>query len=166
MAVHWDEATFLLETLVMKSHGQDPDGPDLNFTNDSLKLEKQKDATAFRRAMQKVRPAKDGGIHTNLKTALDPILNNYSSMVKQAPDKSKVNALTVIILTDGLWQGMADPKEIESKIVQFHKQLIHKMDGMMKDRQVSIQFIQFGDDGEARERLRRLDDDMPYRDVE
>ncbi|KAF2469600.1 uncharacterized protein BDR25DRAFT_46339 [Lindgomyces ingoldianus] len=33
------------------------------------------------------------------------------------------------------------------------------------DRQVSIEFIEFGDDQETHERLRRLDDDMPFRGV-
>jgi hypothetical protein len=166
MSEHWDEATFLLETLVMKAHGQDPDGPDMAFTNDSEEFTKGKGAAAFRRAMQKVRPKKDSHVRTNIKTALTPIFNNYLSMVGRTHDKSKVNALTVIILTDGLWMGMADKNEIIPKIVQFYQQLTEKMDGMMKDRQVSIQFIQFGDDEEARERLRRLDDDMPYRGVE
>jgi hypothetical protein len=166
MSEHWDEATFLLETLVMKAHGQDPDGPDMTFTNDGTELTREKDAAVFRRAMQNVRPRKGSHVHTNLKTALTPIFNNYLSMVRQTPDKSKVNALTVIILTDGLWEGMSDQNEITQKIVLFYKQLTQKMDGMMKDRQVSIQFIQFGDDEEARERLRRLDIDMPYRGVE
>jgi len=166
MSDHWDEATFLLETLVMKAHGQDPDGPDMAFTNDGKRITKGKGAAAFRRAMQEVRPRKDSHVRTNIKTALIPIFNNYVSMVRQTHDKSKVNALTVIILTDGLWMGMGDKNEIISKIVQFYQQLKENMDGMMRDRQVSIQFIQFGDDKEARERLRRLDDDMPYRGVE
>jgi len=166
MIEYWDEATFLLETLVMKAHGQDPDGPDLSFANDSAKLYKEKEASAFRRAMQKARPKRDDHVHTNIKTALEPIFNNYLSMVKQAEDKSKVNALTVIILTDGLWMGMADPNEIIPAILDFYGKLTKEMDGMMKYRQVSIQFIQFGDDEEARERLRRLDDDMPYHGVE
>jgi hypothetical protein len=166
MAEHWDEATFLLETLVMKAHGQDPDGPDLIFTNDGRELKREKDAAAFRRVMQSVRPRKGNHVHTNLKTALTPIFNNYLSMVRQTNNKSKVSALTVIVLTDGLWKGMADQNEITDKIVLFYKQLTQKMDGMMQDRQVSIQFIQLGDDEEARERLRRLDIDMLYRGVE
>ncbi|CAO2655473.1 Nn.00g105370.m01.CDS01 [Neocucurbitaria sp. VM-36] len=166
MSEHWDEATFLIETLVMKAHGQDPDGPDLSFTNCTIEFRQEKDAAAFRRAMQRARPRKDNLIRTNIKTALTPIFNNYLSMVGRAYDKSKVNALTVIILTDGLWMGMIDPDEIIEKVVEFDQELKKRMDGMMNERQVSLQFIQFGDDEEARERLRRLDDDMPYRGID
>jgi hypothetical protein len=167
MYEHWDEATYLLETLVLKAHGQDPDGPDLTFVNDKMTLSKEKDWMAFRRAMQKARPNKDDLVHTNIRTGLEPIFHDYLNTVKRAADKPKVNALTVIVLTDGLWDGMTDKNEIVPKIiVQFYKELDKKMDGMRKDRQVSIQFIQLGDDEEARERLRRLDDDMPWRGIE
>jgi hypothetical protein len=166
MCQHWDEATFLLETLVMKSHGQDPDGPDLSFANNQTKLRRQKDPAAYRKAMETVQPRKEHGVHTNMRTALQPILNSYYSIAKRAHDKSEVNALTIIILTDGLWDGMNEKNDIIPQIVQFYKSLEHEMGVLMKYRQVSIQFVQFGDDEEARERLRRLDDDMPYRGIE
>jgi hypothetical protein len=112
--------------------------------------------------MQKARPKKDGLVYTNLWKGLEPIFNSYLAMVQRAYDKSKVNALTVIVLTDGLWQGMTDKNDLAPKIKQFDDELKRKMMGMKKDRQVSIQFIQLGDDEEAQERLRRLDDDMPW----
>ena len=45
----WDEVTFLLETLVMTAHDQDPDGPDMTFTNIKIiELRKEKNPARFR----------------------------------------------------------------------------------------------------------------------
>ena len=93
------------------------------------------------------------------------MFNTYLSSLRYA-NKGAVSSLTIVVLTDGLWAGMNNQNELEDKIVEFHKSLEKAMDGMRGDRQVSIQFIQFGDNEEAKERLRRLDDDMPYRGVE
>lgn len=165
MADHWDEATFLLETLVMKAHGQDPDGPDLLFMNHSAELREQQNVRDFRKAMQAARPDKNGNVQSNIKNALQSIFNNYLEKVSKSSYKSSINALTIIVLTDGLWRGMNDQNEVIEKIEHFYQQLEKKMQGMMQERQVSIQFIQFGDDEQARERLRRLDDDMPFRGI-
>lgn len=161
---HWDATTYLLETLVMKAHDQDPDGPDLVFTNDK-NLRREKTASEFRKAMQGVRPQLDSGVHTNIKVSMEKILRDYIGQVKRTRNKELVRALTVIVLTDGLWKGMDDRDEIITEIVQFYKKLEAAMNNDVRHRQVSIQFIQMGDDDEARERLRRLDDDTPYRDI-
>mgnify|MGYP004501962283 CR=1 FL=1 len=165
MSEHWDAATFLLETLVLKAHDQDPDGPDLSFTKHNTRLSRQRNASEYRKTMQEVRPSADNGVHTDIKAALEPILFNYISGVEGAHSVQRARSLTVIVLTDGLWEGMSDCDEIIHTIVDFYKQLKQAMKGKIRKRQVSIQFIQFGDDDEARERLRRLDDDTPYRGV-
>ncbi|OAL52684.1 hypothetical protein IQ07DRAFT_380692 [Pyrenochaeta sp. DS3sAY3a] len=160
---HWDEATFLLETLVMKAHDQDPDGPDLAFMNDSRNLTRQRDAKEFRKLMNKAQPRKDGGVHTNIKKSLERIFHIYLETVQCTHTKTRVNSLTIIILTDGLWEGMVNDQDAVIPLIQkFYRQLKHDMDGKLRERQVSIQFVQFGNDQEARERLRRLDDDLPY----
>jgi hypothetical protein len=161
MAEHWDAATYLLETLVLKAHGQDPDGPDLAFFNDSAKVERGRQASDFRKKMESVRPRQ----HTNITTALKPIFQHYLGIVKRSYTKSLVRSLTIIILTDGLWQGVDDHDEINTEIEMFYKNLEKEMGYDLRHRQVSIQFIQLGDDDEARERLRRLDDDTPYRGI-
>lgn len=164
---HWDEATFLLETLVMRAHNQDPDGPDLAFMNDSRELVGQRDAKEFRRAMNKAQPRKDGGVHTNIKKSLERIFHRYLEKVQYTRTKSRVSSLTIIILTDGLWAGMMNDKDAIIPLIQnFYRQLKDDMEGKLRERQVSIQFVQFGSDQEARERLRRLDDDLPYLGIE
>ncbi|KAJ4379241.1 hypothetical protein N0V86_005286 [Didymella sp. IMI 355093] len=159
---HWDATTYLLETLVLKAHDQDPDGPDLIFTNDT-QPRKEKNAAEFRKAMEDVRPHR--GVHTNIKVSMEKIFHDYISRARDTRKKNSVKALTVIVLTDGLWKGMDDRDEIITEIVQFYKKLEVAMDNGVRHRQVSIQFIQLGDDDEARERLRRLDDDTPYRGI-
>ncbi|KAF3053232.1 hypothetical protein E8E11_000162 [Didymella keratinophila] len=162
MYEHWDAATYLLETLALKAHGQDPDGPDLAFTNDSNKgLERVKDATDLRKKMLEVKPM----VFTNMKRALEPIFQSYVSVINRTSNKTLAKSLTVIILTDGLWEGMSDPNEITTAIMGWYEQLKTAMKGFLRDRQISIQFIQFGDDATATERLRRLDDDTPFRGV-
>jgi hypothetical protein len=165
MLKHWDEATFVLETLVLKAHGQDPDGLDLAFTSDSSELKKEKDAAAFHKAMHRLRPKPMHHVHTNIKRSLEPIFNEYRTKVQYTSNKSKVPALTVIVLTDGLWEGMGNKHEIIIKVVDFYSQVKQTMNGMMGDRQVSIQFIQLGDNEEAQERLRYPDDNIEYHGV-
>jgi hypothetical protein len=159
MSNHWHEATYVLETLGMKAHGQDDDGMDLFFVNDRLEYLKIKDASLFRKAMQevKLRPH----VETNMKQALEKLLNAYIYELKSRAPNTKATNLTIIVLTDGLWRGMNDHNEVEMKIKEFDDKLQKVMEGMAEERQVSIQFIQFGDDPNAKERLRHLDDDMP-----
>ncbi|KAF2006619.1 hypothetical protein P154DRAFT_615336 [Amniculicola lignicola CBS 123094] len=165
MSRHWDEATFLLETLVRKARGQDPDGMDLSFTISKDNVAKKDDPAAFRHAMSRATPGTPSRAkcspRTSMKIPLGELLWDYYDRVVKSHDT--VNKLTIIVLTDGLWSDKRDDLEVE--IVDFHKRLRRKTKNPTNERRVSVQFIQFGDDAEARERLRRLDDDMPYRDV-
>ncbi|OAL42706.1 hypothetical protein IQ07DRAFT_338740 [Pyrenochaeta sp. DS3sAY3a] len=126
---HWDEATFLLETLVMKAHDQDPDGPDLAFMNDSRDLTRQRDAKEFRKLMNKAQPRKDGGVRTNIKKSLERIFHRYLEMVQHTHTKTRVNSLTIIILTDGLWTGMMNDQDAVIPLIQnFYRQLKDDME--------------------------------------
>lgn len=51
MADKWDEAAMLLEVLVMKAKGLDPDGMDLSFTTGPVKVNNRDDAKAFLKAL-------------------------------------------------------------------------------------------------------------------
>lgn len=73
--------------------------------------------------------------------------------------------LTVIIFTDGKWEGMNRKAQVNGTITGFSKAL-EKEVGSLQKRFVSIQFVQFGNDPDASHRLGHLDDDLRYSGVE
>src|SRR5215471_1245497 len=113
MKKHWYEATYLLETLVMKAAGQDEDGMDLTFTNGPEKLENQKSGSAFKRVMKKAEP-KDG-VHSDMRKSLGDIFASYLEELQRK--RGLVKNLTLIVLTDGIWAGMSEKNEVKQKIV-------------------------------------------------
>ncbi|KAF2811553.1 uncharacterized protein BDZ99DRAFT_518812 [Mytilinidion resinicola] len=155
MLPFWDVATFVIETLTMKLAGLDDDGLDLVCTLGDISLENEKGLHApsnFRNAMNRARPSSDGDEKTDMRETLEDIFEDYLTSRKAAKDRK----MTLIVLTDGIWKGSVPPESVGAKIEEFVKQL-----HTLKDRAFSIQFIRFGDDEEAIERLRRLDDDLP-----
>lgn len=159
MAEHWDTATFVLETLILKAHGQDEDGPDLAFVKHTARLSSVKDSNKYRKLMESLRGQSKRNAKTNMKTALESTFAEYISKVRQPVKRSKLKDLTVIVLTDGLWTDMKDPDELVEAIKQFQMDLTSAMGTMPRHRQVTVQFVQFGHDEDAAEKLRLLDDD-------
>ena len=160
MIPYWFQATFLLETLVMKAEGQDENGMDLSFTSGGTKLVNQKKGSAFASEMKKAQP--HPLMRTNMKTALESIFSDYITEFQEKPSKRK--DLTLIVLTDGIWDGMMDKNEVEDKVVDFMEHM-RKRSAYLKSHSVSIEFIQFGNDLDATFRLRRLDRDLKYRGI-
>ena len=160
MIPYWYQASFLLETLVMKAVGQDENGMDLSFTSGSVRVENQKKGYQFVSAMRKAYPHPQ--MRTNMKAALENIFSTYMQEFQGKPLKRK--DLTLIVLTDGIWDGMMDKNEVENKVVDFIEQLRKKSD-YLKERSVSIEFIQFGNDTEATYRLRQLDRNPKWRGI-
>lgn len=68
--------------------------------------------------------------------------------------------ITLLILTDGLWLGSVREDVVEKKIAEFVKALNAHKTRAHEPRRFSIEFIRFGDDPNAVERLKRLDDSM------
>jgi len=166
----WDEAIYLLETLVMKAHHQDDNGMDLEFFAGSVKLKGSNRPASFREKMEdeEARPTAGNRAHTDIRKPLGDIFHRYIESVKDSqrnPKKHKLRKLTVIILTDGKWEGMSNKHAVEDQIVQFVKDLKAVQTQSLMERQVSFEFIQFGFDPDATYRLQRLDDELPYRDV-
>lgn len=145
----------------MKAAGQDENGMDLYFTRaGSKKVENQKTKYDFVTAMnsKSAKPMKD--VHTDMRASLGDILDDYVSGYR-----SKRRKLTIIVLTDGKWEGMKNKNEVKSWIIKFLQESKGKIGGL-QHRPVSIEFIQFGNDPEATERLRELDDDLKGDDIE
>ena len=173
----WYETEFLLETLLLKARDQDPDGMDLYFTSGPIEVQGSeirkgllrtwpfKD-NPFMKAMknEKVRPTT--GLHTDPQTSISDILYAYLNDDSNYNGK-KLKKLTLIVLTDGLWTGMSDRDGVGNLIVDFVRDLREKMKSqfILKQRPVSIQFIQLGDNPEAESRLRALDDLLVGNDI-
>jgi len=131
---------------------------DLAFTLGDIFLDNEKGLQApvnFKSAMNRARPSSGGPEEmTDMRETLGEIFEEY--LEKRQAGKAK--KLTLIVLTDGIWKGSVPPEGVEEKIVEF----LGKFE-TLKDRAFSIQFVRFGDDPDAIEKLRRLDDELPKR---
>jgi hypothetical protein len=155
----WYEATYLLETLVMKARGQDQNGMDLSFTSGPVTVQNEHRESAFVKAMKDVKAQPTPGMKTDMRGELGIILSRYLDVVrgKRHHLPSDLKNLTIIVLTDGLWKDMIEEDGVDQKITSFMTSLT-KIIGDLRIRPVSIEFIQFGRDPAATLRLQRLDD--------
>jgi len=187
MLPYWDDATYLLETLVMISKKFDKDGMDLYVTVPPARTETlftpvlkgEKKVSLFRDAMTWRRPTKIKETKTDIIKPIQSIFNNFfkdletrkppKAKVKRFPkgsDKTtdKTKALTLIIFTNGVWAAMEDQDAINEYVEKLLNDLKRRQ--ILKstsDRSVSIEFVQFGDDPIVTERLRALDDGMEFK---
>jgi len=158
MADWWSDATELLKILVNQAAGQDKDGMDLSFCNGEVRLRSKKSPGDFAKAMENPNAFPAIGVHTDPRKILGDILKDYRAGPKNFLGQSKERKnLTIIFLTDGLWEGMKNKDELEQQIIRFTKQLMELPNGV-QDRPVSIEFVQFGHDEDAVTRLKYLDD--------
>ena len=166
MAAHWANAIFLLTTLVMKANGVDDNGMDLSFTNGPVKLKDSNDHAKFEAKMRQNygKPLNNGGnpTFTNILKPFEEMMNDYTQRVSVAVKFGKsVEELTVIVLTDGLWDAIHDDyQSVSKKIIAFQNRLKELQGGSLIDRQVTFEFIRFGNNPKALERLKYLDDRM------
>ncbi|KAE9370120.1 kinase-like protein [Stipitochalara longipes BDJ] len=159
MKQHWSQATFLLETLVMKAHGQDPDGPDLMFTLGQRRLKGTKNALAFKAAMEDPEAMPTDEV-TDIRTSFGDIFVEHIKNLEKAKTRhfiSPVKQLTIIVLTDGVWGGTLAREDVNKQIVTFVRS-VRELSNNLIYRHVSIEFVQFGKDPTATMHLRILDD--------
>lgn len=165
MREHWDKATYLLETLVKLAAGKDPDGADLHFALGSHKLEGKKKATAFSDAMRH-KNARPGSESTDIRKPLGTIVEAYLADVRKAKQwGSKLKKLIIIVLTDGLWEGVQEKAQVDEQIVIFLQQVREQTTDVVP-RRVSIEFVQFGNNPGATARLNHLDNFLKSRRIE
>ena len=154
MEANWYEATYLLETLVLKAEGLDEDGMDLHFTAGPTVLEGKDSADKFVNSMKKACPVQ--GTNTDLRRSLGNFLNDYQQKLRnrnRRPVKDKV----LVILTNGIWGGMEDGEGVANLLRIFAEEL-RGLNIKFKQRPFSVQFIQLGTDEAAKSRLDYLDD--------
>ncbi|OLN86226.1 Dual specificity protein kinase TTK [Colletotrichum chlorophyti] len=176
---HWTQATELLEVLVWRALGYDDNGMELCFTNPDtnprapVRESRKQTVRQFTKAMRLAGPAREGpsACQTTIIPELERIINEYT---RAKLSKTKSRNKTIIVLTDGIWQGMHD----EYTLDLYFRSAFHNLRDLHGDfnendtiksadhrdisetRPVTIQFVQFGNDSKATERLRRLDDDL------
>lgn len=160
MEEHWYEATELLDVLVKKARGLDEDGMDLKFTAGSMTLEGEKTASKFRSTMNAARPKMGSKerARTDLRSFLGQILYDYTGRLKKSNNirAAKVKDVALLILTDGIWAGMENRDAVAEQIKNFCEGL-KDLHYNLKLRPFGVEFIQFGEDNAATQRLRHLD---------
>ena len=179
MAKFWDEASFLLRILVSKVRLYDDGGLNLEFTLRDRAVTGGKMMTRFSwekdvaRAMDQATPETDAPMPatTNMPDALNKFFNQYVQGLEKGGGIGKLKRFTLIVLTDGKWTREGQQLfDVRGKILEFmtHCSETWPQDAVGREpnsqRPVSIQFIQFGDDEEARLRLRYLDNSLPFED--
>lgn len=159
MQQHWTHATYLIRILTWRALGYDEDGMELYFTetSDHVKQKKSQKVDDFSNAMAKAKPnSKNSTSPNGIIQTLTNILNNSSQPPQDRPK-------TIIILTDGVWEGL--PKdEAMDKLIRYYLDSLPEDIKKLDKRPITFQFISFGYNKEALERLRRLDDDIQLED--
>ncbi|KAH9218138.1 hypothetical protein DL95DRAFT_521669 [Leptodontidium sp. 2 PMI_412] len=156
----WARATYLLETLLMKLEGMDENGMDLAFTFGPVTLQNKKSRADFMKAMGDARPPKDSVHATDMRQSLQIILDQYIAEVKKRHRmKGEAKDLTILVLTDGIWEGTSDKERVDQTIVKF-LQDFKDIKADLSLRPASIEFIQFGYDSNATFKLRQLDNNL------
>lgn len=152
MKQHWQHVKTVLLTLAWKIGPLDKDGLEFSFTIGSSKLAKVTGndiLKKFGKAMDQAKTEIRHVDHTDMATTLDRLFDAYTNAKKKQ---------TLIILTDGLWQGgNLERNDVEASVIRFAQGLNDRLKKMEK-RWFTIQFISFGRNVEALNRLQDLDD--------
>ena len=172
MASFWGQAAFLLDNLARKTWNIDPDGLELRFCFGDVKAQGKRksertDVEKFMTAM-KHRDALPGEGLTDMADTLRKILSEWVHEFEVLwKARRKHRDLTIIVLTDGRWQGMADHFAVDDVIKNYHEDVLRAINGQktFPTRPVSIGFISFGEDPDALHRLQRLDNDITWKGV-
>lgn len=166
MFKHWAHVKFVLKTLATKAKGLDPNGVDLYFTLGGVKAENKTGVKPLMDAMAnpKAMPANyNDGLDTDMAGRLKDLFDDHLTRVRQSRKhgSERVTKLTIIVLTNGMW----DEVQVAKRIVEFAIALKDLTKKDLDDRPVSIEFIQFGRDSGATDRLKRLDDELKYKGI-
>ncbi|CAG9947609.1 unnamed protein product [Clonostachys rosea f. rosea IK726] len=159
MTYHWSDVKRTLLTLAMKIGPLDKDGLDLRYScghHGFLNNIKGYDIKSkFSTSMDEVQRKIHDNIRTDMRATLSKIFDEYLG-----GDGKKRQ--TLIILTNGKWEGSSKKRDVEELIIDFIDRL-EQNEGRMEDRWFSIQFISFGEDEKALGRLAFLDDKLEAR---
>lgn len=154
MKPYWPAMRVALEILATMTGSHDKDGLDLEFTigknhntsSASVRKLLHKFDKAQEEALRPRDPSKSG---TDMATILDQIFSKYLL--------NTTKPMTLIVLTDGLWEGTISDVDVETSVVEFlGNAAIKKQSSNI--RWFSIEFVSFGQAG--LKKLEALDDDL------
>ncbi|KAH8924515.1 hypothetical protein BT69DRAFT_1241024 [Atractiella rhizophila] len=153
MDPYWDEVRQAIDGVVAKVIQYGDDGIDLYFLNSPMNLQSVRSHQAVSQLFSQVRPI---GASTPTEVKVEEILGPYVDAVEYAKKTGghPVKNLNLIIITDG---AADDPDTLNYALAGFAERLdlIHA-----PLTQLGIQFVQIGNDPEATEFLRSLDDEL------
>ena len=161
----WQRLEETMKYLVPKAIEHDEDGIDIFFLKSVTKLKRKvKQVTLVDMVLAEVRrllptPACQGGTRffKELDRAIDPKMieyRNYFESRKRGIETERPKPLNVILITDGI---ASDREPVEEYIIN----VADELDEMKAMRtQIGIQFVQIGDNLEASEWLKHLDDEL------
>ncbi|KAK2765345.1 hypothetical protein FQN54_008191 [Arachnomyces sp. PD_36] len=132
MRKYWPMVVFTAETLAMKVAGLDDDGYDLRFTmTPKYNKDGRKGANgldSLKKQLRKADPKND--MPTDMSKNLVDLFNEYR----------RRKSATLIVLTDGAWQGTKRYGDVREKIVGEAL----RQAGRGLERHLTIQFVSFG----------------------
>lgn len=166
MLKHWKQATYLIRILAWRALGYDENGMELYFTDDKPRAQVEQKADQkvadFVRAMEAGKPSiRMRDPPQSMTGALVRIFDRYNKDDNSRP-------MTIIILTDGVWENIYDDGAVDQTIRNQIQHLINKgypREELFKTRPLTFQFIRFGDHPEGMKRLERLDDHLEDEDT-
>ena len=160
MIRHWPVTEFVAQTLGMKVAGLDEDGIDVKFTINGKKFNKERLRglsglnqlnSVLNEARPEQPPDEDAREATDMNSTLRDIFSNYWKRGFQ-------KATTVVVLTDGVWEGSLSNTANEA-IVEFTREVQnHKR--RFPPRHFTIGFVRFGEGIEEKAKLQDLDDKL------
>lgn len=148
MRNHEEHVSFVAKVLLFFASKADRDGVDIFCANSERTLLREKKLDSLLDFV-KSRIANGHGL-TDIKLRLDSILSKYKGELELKEGKM-VTKLSIYVLTDGAWTGLADVEQIIRETVKTLRRF------NKGSSQLGIQFINFGDDADAIDRLERLD---------
>jgi hypothetical protein len=156
MKPYWKSLIRVVEALTYILKDVDPDGLDLSFTICRETLTKTKRTTSLVELVKSQSKLLEGT--TDMDLRLSEILDTYQTGLEKPKTflRKPVLPMNLYILTNGLWEPNYDAA---GPI----KNLVNKLNKLHKGRvQVGIQFIRFGNNVEAIDRLNILDSGLGF----
>ncbi|RDL35947.1 uncharacterized protein BP5553_06559 [Venustampulla echinocandica] len=157
----WDVLTKSLQYIANIASEHDKDGVDIHFLIsshlDQTNISNGQEVLNLLAGVDLEQGVGGTYLEPVLATILGPYVANYQEyfdLTRKRMKATKPKPLNIIVLTDGKDD---DPETTEEQLVDIAKQL----DEMHAPKsQVGVQFMQVGDDPEAAEYLKRLDNDL------
>lgn len=150
---YWDKVQQVFETVSYIVKEVDPNGFDLWFTGPGEPLKNCRKTTAPLRAVESRRPKGTTDIKVKLTLIFDDYIEDLQKPRSRILSKlsKPVRALSLYVLTDGVWEKDCNPRDLVENFVRKLETL-----GKVKGK-VGIQFISFGRDPVGLERMELLD---------